>query len=54
MPPITTPQENFRKVTAASVPATYDAASAVLTTTVPSSGTSGSGNVLLLTSPAHR
>jgi hypothetical protein len=47
MPPITTPQENFRKVTAASVPAAYNAASAVLTTTVPSSGTSGSGNVLL-------
>ena len=47
MPPITTPQENFRKATAASVPATYNAASAVLTTTVPSSGTSGTGNVLL-------
>jgi hypothetical protein len=47
MPPITTPQENFRKASAASVPATYNAASAVLTTTVPSSGTSGTGNVLL-------
>ena len=47
MPPITTPQENFRKATAASVPTTYNAASAVLTTTVPSSGTSGTGNVLL-------
>jgi hypothetical protein len=44
---ITTAQNNFRKVTAASVPATYNAASAVLTTTVPSSGTSGTGNVLL-------
>jgi hypothetical protein len=47
MPNITTAQENFAKATAASVPATYNAASAVLTTTVPTSGTSTTGNVLL-------
>jgi hypothetical protein len=36
MPPITTPQQNFRKVTAASVPSAYDAPAAVLTFTEPS------------------
>jgi hypothetical protein len=38
MPPITTPQQNFRKVTAASVASTYTAANAVLTSTAPSTG----------------
>ena len=38
MPPITTPQTNFRKVTAASVASSYTAANAVLTTTAPSTG----------------
>lgn len=38
MPPITTPQTNYRKVTASSVPSAYTAANAVLTQTAPSTG----------------
>lgn len=38
MPPITTPQENFRKVTASSVPSTYTASGATIVQTPPTTG----------------
>lgn len=39
MPPITTPQENFRKVVVSTVPATYTAAQAVFLQSAPASAT---------------
>jgi hypothetical protein len=47
MPVINTAQENFRRATALQAPSAYATASSILLQAAPSSGASGTGNVLL-------